>query len=246
MVAALIMVAALAAPAMAEVAKTASASASVMSNYVWRGLKLSDSWVIQPSATVGIDAFSFNMWSNVDMEKDTGFAEDTIKMTETDLTLGYSKTLAEKWGLGAGYIYYGLEGLNDTQEIYVSASYNWTVTPSLTWYYDFDEGTGSYILLKLAYAREVATGISLSTYASASYLVDNNVVGVDADGEEYSNFHNGEVGVGLNIPVGIAVITPTVAYTFPLSDDCEDAAKAYSFDQDEEIFYGGVTASVSF
>ena len=44
-----------------EIKTAGSASVDVMSNYVWRGQKLSNSWVIQPSVTVTYGVFGANI-----------------------------------------------------------------------------------------------------------------------------------------------------------------------------------------
>ena len=44
------------------------ASVDIMSNYVWRGQKLSDSWVIQPSVGITYGGFGANLWSNFDSD----------------------------------------------------------------------------------------------------------------------------------------------------------------------------------
>ena len=50
----------------AEDIKTSGyASADIMSNYVWRGQKLSNSWVIQPSVGITYGSFGANLWSNL-------------------------------------------------------------------------------------------------------------------------------------------------------------------------------------
>jgi hypothetical protein len=234
----LVMVLGTAMIAKAEVETSGSASTSIMSNYVWRGQKLSDDWVIQPSMDITIGDFGVNFWANYD--------GDTKEATETDLTLNYSFSF-DKVSLGVGYIYYMLDGANDTQELYASVGYDCIVSPSLTFYYDYDEGTGGFLVLALDYSKELKEGIALSLGASASYVFDNNIVGVDKNGNEYSDFHNGEVSASLSIPVGdMVTVEPVIAYSFPLSDDAEDALKQVSFDGDEETFYGGITVGVSF
>jgi hypothetical protein len=51
----------------------------------------------------------------------------------------------------------------------------------------------------------------------------------------------------LNIPVYKAItVTPKIAYSFPLSDDSEDAIKSISDDGDKDIFYGGINVTLSF
>ncbi len=44
------------------------ASVDVMSNYVWRGIKVSNSWVVQPSVGISYGDFSANIWGNYDSD----------------------------------------------------------------------------------------------------------------------------------------------------------------------------------
>ncbi len=120
-----------------------SASVDVMSNYVWRGQKPSNSWVIQPSVGITYGSFGANIWANYD--------SDRAEATETDLTLNYGFSV-NKFNFVAGYIYYALEGTNDTQEVYFSANYDTLLKPALTIYYDYDEGDGAFILASICHS----------------------------------------------------------------------------------------------
>lgn len=222
----------------AEVEKSASADVSVMSNYVWRGQKLSEDWVVQPSVSLGYGGFSANLWANYD-----GDAEEH---TETDYTLSYSHSLG-KVGLEAGYIYYALDGVPDTQELYLSASVDVLLQPSLAVYVDVDEGDGAFVVASIGHSFALPQDMSLSLGASMSYNVDNKVMGPGEDGAEFSDFYNGEISASLSIPVTEDIsVTPMLAYSFPLSDDSEFALESISFDSDDDIVYGGVTVGISF
>jgi len=210
-----------------------SASVDVMSNYVWRGFKLSNSNVIQPSVGIIYGGFGANLWANYDT--------DLGEHNETDLTLNYSFSV-ERLSFDAGYIYYALEGAEDTQEVYLSVGYDTLLSPVFTLYYDFDEGDGAFITASIGHDFELSEGIQLSIGASASYNLKNEYsIG------DFSNFHNGELSASLSIPAtkGIS-IAPMIAYSFPLSDDAEDAIEAISDDGDTHIFYGGVNLSLNF
>lgn len=216
-----------------EVETSGSASVGVFSNYMWRGFKLSESGVIQPSVGITYGSFGANLWANYDT--------DTNKQNETDLTLNYTFS-ADKFSFDAGYIYYALDSVDDTQEIYISAAYDALLSPALTLYYDFDEGDGAFFVASVGHSLEVSKGIELSLGASASYNADSEYsIG------DYSGFHNGEFSASVSIPVGKAItIEPLIAYSFPLSDDAEDSIEAVSYDGDSSVFYGGITLSLSF
>lgn len=231
----------------AEEPKTSGyASADVMSNYVWRGQKLSNSVVVQPSVGITYGVFGANIWSNYDSDSKIDEGDGHGEFNETDITLSYIR-FVDKWTFGAGYIYYALNNANDTQELYLSAGYDMMLKPTLTIYYDFDEGNGAFIAASVGHSFEVAKGINWNLGASASYNIKNKVMGFDKDGDEFSNFYNAEFSTSLNIPVWKAIsVTPKFACSVPLSNDAREAIKNISDDGDKEIFYGGINITLSF
>ena len=215
-----------------------SASADFMSNYVWRGQKLSNGMVIQPYVGITYGGFGANLWANYD--------NSTNEHNETDLTLNYTYSI-DKLSLDGGYIFYALDGAEDTQELYVSASYDVLLSPSVALYADFDEGEGAFIVASIGHSFELAQKLTLDLGASLSYNADNAVMGTDSDGDEFSNFYNGDISASLSVSLTDAISAgPMVAYTFPLSGDAEDAIEAISDDGDSDLFYGGVNISLSF
>lgn len=263
MAAAVFAVMAMGALAMAEeTKKSATGSVSWMTNYMWRGQRLSTGAVIQPTIGVTYGSVGMNLWANYDQHKK--------ETTETDFTLNYA-TSFDKIGLEAGYIYYSLNAddnsqpiydnvdpvstiYRDTQEVYVKVSYDYVVKPSVTWYYDFDEGTGHYILMSLDYSKSLNDDASVAAYARAGYLMDNYYVGYNwkdkenkTDREEYSDFHNGELGVSASMKVNKDItVTPLLAYSFPLTTKGKEGMQNTSYARDSEQIYGGITASLGF
>jgi len=230
----------------AEPKVSGTASVDVMSNYVWRGQKLTNSWVIQPSVGITYGRFGTNIWANYDSDSKIDEGDGHGEFSETDLTLNYSFSV-EKWNFSAGYIYYAFTGANDTQELYLSTSYSTLLNPSLTIYYDYDEGNGAFAIAAISHSFDVFKGSSLKLGASASYNINNKIMGFDEDGNDFSNFYNGELSAGLSIPITKAIsITPKVAYSFPLSDDAEEALRSISDDGDEDILYGGINVTLRF
>jgi hypothetical protein len=214
---------------------TVDASVSTYSAYVWRGFGLSDdSIVIQPSMTVGYKGFAMNLWGNLDTDY---YAADTTKYNETDITLSYDGAY-EKIGYGFGYIYYALDGLDDTQEIYGNLSYDILLSPTLTFYYDVDTFSGAYYAtFDISHSFPIGE-YALDLGALVSYLDDN---------EDYDAFHNGVLSASMAFPVGkYFSITPEFNYSFALSSDAEDYIKAASADNDDSYFYGGATISFAF
>jgi hypothetical protein len=231
----------------AEETKTSGyASADIMSNYVWRGQKLSNSWVIQPSVGITYGVLGVNIWANYDSDSQIDEGNGHGEFNETDITLSYTRS-HDKWTFGTGYIYYALSGANDTQEVYLSAEYDTLLSPSLTLYYDFDEGNGAFIVAAIGHSFEIAKDTNWNLGASASYNINNKVMGFDRGGDDFSNFYNAELSTSVDIPVWKAVsIAPKLAYSFPLSNDAKEAIRNISDDGDKEIFYGGINLTLSF
>ena len=223
----------------AEATETsASFSVDVLSNYVWRGQNLGDDGVVQPSLDVTSGNFGINYWSNQDMETNEG--------NETDLTLSYS-TEIDKLSLGFGYIYYALDGAEDTQEVYVSASYDMFMSPSITLYGDFDEGDGAFIVASIGHSIGINDKASLNLGASASANIDNKVMGTDSSGKEFTDFYNGEVSASVSYAVNDKIsIEPKVAYSFPLSSDAKNVFEGLDPKAHDDVFYGGVNLTLSF
>lgn len=234
---------------------TASAGIGVFSKYIWRGYELSkNSLVIQPSATVGYKGFSVNLWGNLDTnrdDRDTSTSDET-RWTETDLTLEYGK----KFGpvrLGVGYIYYALEGVDDSQEVYVSGSLDFPLTPTLTVYREVAHLPGWYFKLGVSHSVGLPKGMSLDLAGSVGYLLseDDSFVRVDdrlnPTQEKCNDFHDGLISASLKVPLGkYMTLTPSVAYSFPLSSAADNLITSSSFSGDSDFVYGGVTLSLSF
>ena len=225
------------------------ASVDVMSNYVWRGIKVSNSWVVQPSVGIGYGGFAANIWGNYDGDVaeatsngETGHGE----MTEVDVTLSYTKSF-NKLTLGGGYIYYAFDGFNDTQEVFVTAAYDTLLSPALTVYYDYDEGNGAFIIASIGHTFKLPKDMSLKFGALASYNIENGIMGFDDDGNKFSNFYNAEVNAALTIPLTKALsITPKLAYSFAISSDAKDAMNGLANDGRHDILYGGLNLTLSF
>ncbi len=212
-------------------ATSGSASVGIYSSYMWRGFELHEDVAIQPSVGITYGGFGANLWSDVNA--------DTGEITETDVTVNYAFS-KDMFGFDIGYIFYGLEGIDETQELYVAVSYDTLLSPSLTLYYDFDEGDGAFIVASVGHDVAVNKDIAVSLGASMSYNAESEYAIGD-----YSALHNGEISVSTSIPVYEAIsISPMLAYSFSLSDDAEEALE--NADGDSNFFYGGASVSLSF
>jgi uncharacterized protein (TIGR02001 family) len=219
-----------------EEAPSADASVAFLSQYIWRGFELSkDSIVIQPSLTASYKGFAANLWANLDTDL---YGTDTHKWNETDFTLSYDGAY-ENLGYGVGWIYYALNGTEDTQEFYGTLSYDVITAPSLTGYYDTDSFAGAwYANLAFGHTFMIAEKYGLDLGLSFGYLDDN-------DG--YAELHDGNISASMSFPVGEYIsITPEIYYSFALTSEAGDYIKAASFSNEDNFVYGGVSASFSF
>ena len=266
------------APAAEEEKPTFDFTTYALSKYVWRGYENTrNSVVIQPSMTVGYKGFSFNLWGNLDSKPyATTDVSYSSTWTETDLTLAYSKTFGVV-NAGIGYIYYGLGAANpggvkppDSQELYVTATLNTHLSPTLTVYKEVDRYKQWYILLGISHAIEINKMVSLKLAASASYLQSDyaDAALYNAGGsyggypkftdqflatdDKFSNFHDGMISVSL--PIAVAnhfTVTPILSCSFALSDDAKNEIKARGkkgnpADNDSTNVFGGVGLTLAF
>jgi hypothetical protein len=211
---------------------TASADVGFFSQYVWRGFALSDvTLVIQPSGTVEYAGFSMNLWGNLDTNKQPMW-------NETDWTLAYDRSFGPV-GVGVGYIYYGLDGVADSQEMYLSLTGDILLSPSFTVYREMAQYPGWYMNFGLSHSFELTeSGITLDLAGSLGYI--------DVDGD-VGYFNDVLISVGATIPLGeYFSISPMMAYSSYLSGRAYDVLSAGSVDGSADHIFGGVTLSAAF
>jgi hypothetical protein len=218
-------------------------SAAVASRYVWRGQTLSQGIVVQPTVGVTLGGFSANLWSNVDLDNDEE-DDDGVVMNETDLTLSYSMPIGPV-SLTGGFIHYDFDGA-DTQEFYLTGALAVLLNPTLSLYYDFDEGDGGFAVLGVSQGFPVGP-ISLTAGASVGFNLGDAAMGLDEDGEDFTGLYYGEVSLATSIPIFKNVTTDLrIAYSTALGDDGEYAIESISVDGEKDIFYGSVAITAAF
>jgi len=225
-----------------EIEKTGTASVDITSNYVWRGIKLSHSYSVQPSVGITYGGFSTSLWSSWDSDYGNS---DQGELAETDLVLEYGRSF-DKLSVAAGYIYYGLDTIGDTQEVYLSLGYDVILAPSLTVYYDYELGQGAFAELSVGHTFEFGK-IALDLGALVSYNFENEVMGYDENGDAFSGLYNGSLSASVTVPVTDAIsVSPNISYSVALSDDAETAIESISVDGESNVLYGGLGVALSF
>ncbi len=226
----------------------ASVDIGAFSKYVWRGYEFSDSSiVIQPSVTVSYKGFSFNMWSNLDTDVDDD-TDDEQKLNETDLTLSYAKNF-NAVSVELGYIYYGLDSAQDSEEFYLSVGIETLLSPCVTIYRETAHLPAWYINFGISHSIALPKEISLDLSASAGYLYsDDDSITEHNSNDKYREFHDGLISMSATIPVDKYIaVTPMIAYSFPLSNKADDHISGVNgFTDDSDYLFGGVTISMAF
>ena len=217
-----------AAPAAPAPDVTGSVSFTGLNKYIFRGAEISArSVVLEPSVTINYKGFSLNVWGNIDTDQHAtqvfvpgkdGSGEGHKSFNETDLTLSYTYNI-DKLALTGGYIYYGTEYAQQTQELYVSTTYDMIAHPTISIYRDIDANPGWYVNLSVSQSLPVAKmpngDMTVDLGASFGYY---NISSLTPANKTYSALHDGMVKVGLTVPVAKnVVVQPITQYWFPLS-----------------------------
>ncbi len=191
------------------------------SKYIWRGQNLVDGPVLQPEGSLSYKGFSGTVWANYD-------ADEGDEWSELDYTLDYTASLGsakpelEVLSFSVGYTYYTFPNLDedkDSHEVYVGGALDILLSPSVTVYYDFDQGDGVYYELGLGHGFSLA-GAELQLAGSVGY--NDGQWGYD------SSFSAGVLSVGLDVP-----LTSRLALG-------ASAAASLALDEqyDDEFFFG--------
>lgn len=231
---------------------TGSADIGIFSKYIWRGYELSKgSVVIQPSMTIGYRAFSLNLWSNLDSDV-YGDNQSEPQLNETDLTLAYETSFGST-GLAVAYIYYGLDGMDDSREFYVSINRDILLAPTLTVYREVAHLPSWYVNLGVSHSFDLSNEITLDLAGSVGYYTSDDDTFVETDSQlidttkKYSALHDGLFSVGLAVPFAqYFTFSPMLAYSFPLSNDADNRLTADSLSNDSAFLFGGATLSIAF
>ncbi|MCM8537907.1 MAG: hypothetical protein NE334_18340 [Lentisphaeraceae bacterium] len=224
-----------------EKAWSMSLSQGVYDKYIWRGLQFNEEGVNQGSLTISYDAgdlgtFSGNVWYNLDLDSENG---NSSEFSEVDYTAYWSKSF-DDLSLSGGIIYYDFSevGLGSTKEVYVSASYNTILSPSLTVYYDFEDVDGFYANFSIGHTVELGfLDSTLNLGANIGYA-DQDMAAGYYTGE--SGFSNYALSAAVNFPLLENVtLTPSIMY-YSLLGDADDA------NAEDDDFVFGVNLNVSF
>jgi hypothetical protein len=247
----------------AEEAKvTGKAGLAVLNQYVSRGYELSaHSAVIWPSLGITYRGFSVSFWGNIDSDEHAtqSFTPDNpghTSFNETDWNLSYTYNLGKLQLIG-GYMYYSTKYAPDTQELYISVSYDTIAQPTLVIYRDIADLPGTYINLSLSQSWKVYRKITFDLGVAAGYFWgDSNAWNTFESstggytGGKYRAFHDGMVSAGFTVPFEKNwAIQPVVQYWFPLSSKASRTIDGNSYNPAgnlDKTFVTGVNLTFTF
>jgi len=191
----------------------------VYDKYLWRGFDLSGSMpVAQGGVDVSAGNFTFGYWTNLQLSTDEGEGFTSGEATETDIVIDYSRDLNDMVSISVGNIFYQLEGMDDTNEIYLAVALNTILSPSLTIYYDWDKADEDGLFYTLSCGHDIALSdaLSLSLGALVSYNQSS-----DYSVGDYDEFHNYELSAAVDYAVTENI---SVGASFMFSEGISDEA----------------------
>jgi uncharacterized protein (TIGR02001 family) len=243
---AVLMVAATMVPAaQAAIEVEGDAYVGVYDKYLWRGINLSTS---QPVVQGGVDlsamGFTLSYWTNVQISE--GALNDSDEATETDIILDYSFDVNDLLSLSVGDIYYTFNVPGSTHELYLGASLNTLLAPSLTVYYDWDAANtadldGLFYAASISHGFDLNDKLSLGLGALVSYSQESPFVANLDGGAPFSDWSTYELSASLDFALTEQVgVTASFLYSDALSDEAEDVGLI-----DDEMV-GGLSIALNF
>ncbi len=244
---------------------TATVSADILSQYVFRGLSVSkDSAVIQPSLAASYEGFAVSIWGNLDTRQRTnnpllavpvGFVKNDSqgRWNETDITLSYTREIFKNFSVTGGNVYYSLSYARfDTNELFGGFSYAFPwVTVGFTTYKEVSHTPGWWMQLDITKSIPLPChDMSLDLGASFGYMImndDDTTLNQLGTLGSYSEFHSGTLTAALKIPVTkYLTVAPKFGVSFPLTGASSDFIKANSWDSQDVHPYGGINLTATF
>jgi hypothetical protein len=230
--------------------------AAFNSRYEWRGLSLTNNWVVQPDAwvtfPVGAASITAGGWGNVELGTYDDPQDDISSngaggagLTEFDWwgEVAFPVGIATLTGGATGYIYTGeasdgalLTSDANTTEIYAKAALDVLLSPSFGIWYDVDNVKGAY--MEFGVSKGLPLGATELTFGALMGLSAGQ--GVDSDPS--ANFKDDGVthfdfSAEASFNLGPLAITPT-AHLIWGQDDWTKIASPTDTDEDIKFWFG--------
>lgn len=225
--------------AKAEDGLTGDVYLGMYNKYLFRGVDLSDGrWVAQFGADLGYKGFTLSYWSNMltkGYEGSPGGSKGG-DITETDITLNYGYSPISLLTFNVGNTFYSLEGLSDTNELYLKTTVNTLLSPTLAVYWDYDEASdaGLFYTFSVGHTFAVNKNLGINLGALISYNQENWSVS-----EDYSNWNNYELTVSADYTLPCLEklkISPSYTYSNAISHKARVLGGAGLGIKDESLY----------
>lgn len=212
----------LASTASAAVEVSGDAYAGFYDKYLWRGFDLSGSeGVVQGGVDLSTKGFTLSYWTNIQASDDKKGGFKGGEANETDITLDYTGEVNDILSVSVGNIFYHLDGLDDTNELYLGVALNLPLSPSLTVYYDYDEAELDGLFFNASIGHTIALGEKLGFNLGAG--VNYNQASDFAVGA-YRGWHNYELSASVDYALTEQLsLTPSFLVSSPISNQAKKA-----------------------
>lgn len=203
------------------------------SQYVWRGMVVTNGPVLQTSATLGYRGFHLNAFTSNDL---TRVNDRRGKLSELDFDAGYDKAF-EKTTLSGGVIRYTFPntGAPSTTELYAGASFKAPLRPSARIYFDVGSIKGSYATFDASHGFALPKfhpGANWNAEFSAGLGVATSGYNQGYFGVNQSGFVDFHPTLALPVDLGAHFrVTPRLSYAFVLDGALRESAtpKSHGF-----------------
>lgn len=258
---ALVVAAAIATAGPAGAQVTVGADVGLFSDYIWRGLTYTSSFVIEPDAYVtfpaGPASITVGGWANIEPGKydgptdiSEGGGTSSFDLTEFDWwgELSYPVGVATLTGGVTGYIFPNDAGFTsdfNTVEIYGKVALGVPLNPKLAVWYDVDKVKGAYFEGSVSHTLHPAPSFPL-TFGALMGVSAGQGSEPDAAGDptvSFFNFHDDGVShIDLSASSSFALGPLSIApvFHFVINQDDLTHSKNLTETSDTKIWFGGI------
>ena len=198
-----------------------STSATVLTDYLFRGFNLYDGVSIQPVVAANYTpwedgSFGASTFAHLSAEND----RKDESFTEIDYTLSYAHNF-DPVTLAVGHVWYtysndNTEAMVDSNEYFVSVALAAPLNPVLSFYNDYDSFDMQWY--ELGFSQRIEAPETMGEGFNATPFVS---IGASSNSEKVYE-DNGldvvNVGVSFDAALGVMTMTPSMGYTFGVDD----------------------------
>ena len=221
-----------------------SATHTLNSAYVFRGLVVNDEMVYQPYVDFSNQAGLYGwFWGNMDLTDNRGYPQ--YEFSECDLGIGYGRQIGRlNLGLEYAEYFYPSVSLENTRELFLRLNYDILLQPTITITRDVGEVDGFYVMVSFSQNLAIREDWSLDATASLGWADSDYLAYYFGHDESSALDGNLEISASKTFSNGIS-ISASIHYTWITGGDAL-ASQARSWYEYDHLIWGGVTLSHSF